>query len=114
MKLNADILRHDGPFWRRLASFGAAHAPRAVVRYSPPAWAVAFALAMPAARARVRKNLRSVLGHRPYEIETVDVLRTFSPFASCLTEALAMGGPRTPDVDCVVVGENHLRAAMAG
>ena len=54
----ADMFRHDGPFWRKLASFGAAHAPRAMVRYSPPAWAFAFALAMPEARARVRRNLR--------------------------------------------------------
>ena len=47
--MSGDMFRHDGPFWRRLASFGAAHAPRAVVRYTPPAWALAFALAMPAA-----------------------------------------------------------------
>ena len=114
MMQQADIFRHDGPFWRRLASFGAAHAPRAVLRYSPPAWAFAFALAMPAARARVRKNLRSVLGPRPYRSEIVDVFRTFSHFASCLTEALAMAGPTAPKVECVVRGEDHLRAAMEG
>jgi KDO2-lipid IV(A) lauroyltransferase len=108
------MFRHDGPFWRGLASFGAAHAPRAVVRYSPPAWAFAFALAMPGARARVRKNLRSVLGPRPYRAETLDVFRTFSHFASCLTEGLAMGGPKTPEVDCIVRGEEHLRRALDG
>src|SRR5258707_14010717 len=112
--IGADIFRHDGPFWRKAATFGAMRAPRALVRYSPPAWALAFALAMPAARARVRRNLRWVLGRRPYEQETIDVFRTFSHFASCLTEGLAMGAPRSPEVECVVRGEDHLRAAMAG
>jgi KDO2-lipid IV(A) lauroyltransferase len=109
-----DIFRHDGPFWRKAASFGATRAPRALVRYSPPAWALAFALAMPAARARVRRNLRWVLGRRRYDEETVDVLRTFSNFASCFTEGLAMGASPPPDVDCVVQGDDHLRAAIHG
>jgi KDO2-lipid IV(A) lauroyltransferase len=112
--LGADTFRHDGPFWRRLASFGAAHAPEVLVRHSPPAWAFAFALAMPRARARVRKNLRWVLGPRPYREEIVDVFRTFSHFASCLTEGLAMGGPNPPEVECVVRGEAHLREALDG
>src|SRR5262249_37771919 len=60
------------------------------------------------------KNLRWVLGKRPYQAEIVDVFRTFSHFASCLTEALAMGGPRAPEVRCVIEGENHFRAAMEG
>jgi KDO2-lipid IV(A) lauroyltransferase len=110
----AETFRHDGPFWRSLASFGAAHAPRVLVRYSPPAWAFAFALAMPGARERVRRNLRWVLGPRPYREEMVDVFRTFSHFASCLTEGLAMGGPNVPEVECVVRGEAHLREALDG
>src|SRR5260221_5235393 len=110
----ANVFRHNGPFWRGLASFGAMRAPRALVRYSPPAWALAFALAMPRARARVRRNLRWVLGRRRYDEETLDVFRTFSHFASCLTEGLAMGAPRAPEVECVVRGEDHLRAALAG
>src|SRR5436190_17018334 len=110
----AETFRHDGPFWRSLASFAAAHAPRVLVRYSPPAWAFAFALAMPGARERVRRNLRWVLGPRPYREEMVDVFRTFSHFASCLTEGLAMGGPNVPEVECVVRGEAHLREALDG
>lgn len=107
------IFRHDGPFWRGLASFGAAHAPRVLLRYSPPAWALAFALAMPEARARVRLNLRRVLGERSSREELADVLRTFSHFASCLTEALAMGRSRPPDVDCRVEGAFHLEHAAS-
>jgi lauroyl/myristoyl acyltransferase len=109
----AHIFRRDGPFWRGLASFGAAHAPRAMVRYSPPAWAFAFALAMPDVRARVRNNLRSVLGPRSYRAELVDVFRTFSHFASCLTEGLALGRARSPEVRCIIEGADHLRGALA-
>jgi lauroyl/myristoyl acyltransferase len=108
-----NYFRHDGPFWRGLATFGAAHAPRALVRYSPPAWALAFALAMPEARARVRSNLRRVLGVRPNRDELADVFRTLSHFASCFTEGLAMGGPRPPGVECVVEGAPHLERAVS-
>jgi lauroyl/myristoyl acyltransferase len=107
------IFRHDGPFWRGLASFGATHAPRALVRYSPPAWALGFAVALPEARTRVRRNLRRVLGVRPNHEELTDVFRTFSHFASCLTEALAIGGARPPDVECVVEGAAHLDRAIS-
>jgi KDO2-lipid IV(A) lauroyltransferase len=107
------LLRRDGSFWRRLASFGAEHAPEAVVRYSPPAWALLFALALPDARARVRANLRRIVGPRPAHREWLDVVRTFSHFASCLTEALAMAGPRADRVACAVDGAGHLEEALA-
>src|SRR6266536_5390325 len=106
-------LRRDGPFWRALASFGAEHAPAAVVRYSPPGWALLFFLALPDARARVRANLRKILGPRATHREWADVFRTFSHFASCLTEALAMAGPRAQEVDCSVEGAQHLERALA-
>lgn len=108
-----NTFRHDGPFWRGLASFGAGHAPRALLRYSPPAWGLAFALAMPEARARVRSNLRRVLGVRPNRQELADILRTFSHFASCFTEGLAMGGPHPPIVERVVEGATHLERAIS-
>jgi KDO2-lipid IV(A) lauroyltransferase len=109
----ANFFRHDGPFWRGLATFGASHAPKVLVRYSPPAWALAFAVFMPEARARVRRNLRRVLGVRAAGEERADVLRTFSHFASCLTEGLAMGGPRPPEVHCAVQGASHLERAVS-
>jgi len=110
--MSTGLLRHDGPFWRGLATFGASHAPRVLVRYTPPVWAFAFALAMPKVRARVRRNLRRVLGPRPARQELADVFRTFAHFASCLTEGLALGGPRPPPVDCVVEGGEHLARAI--
>jgi lauroyl/myristoyl acyltransferase len=107
-----DALRTDGPFWRGLASFTAAHAPEPLIRYGAPGFAFAFALALPAVRARVRQNLRAVLGPRPYHEELVDVFRTFSHFASCLTEALALGAPHPRDADYTVEGAHHIEQAM--
>jgi KDO2-lipid IV(A) lauroyltransferase len=108
-----DALRTDGPLWRGLASFSAAHAPRPLVRYGAPSVAFAFALALPRVRARVRRNLRQVLGPRPYHEEVVDIFRTFSHFASCFTEALALGAPSSGDVASTVVGAAHLERALA-
>jgi KDO2-lipid IV(A) lauroyltransferase len=109
-----DVLRTDGAFWRGLAAFSVAHGPEALVRYGPPGLAVAFALALPKVRARVRGNLRRVVGPRGYREETLDVFRTFSHFASCFTEALAIGAPQPREVVCTVVGGEHLQAALAG
>ena len=106
-------LRTDGPFWRGLASFSVNHAPEAFVRYAPPSVAAAFALALPEVRARVRGNLRRIVGPRGYRAETVDVLRTFSHFASCFTEALAIGAPNPREAICRVEGAAHLEAALA-
>lgn len=106
-------LRTDGPFWRGLASAGVTHAPEVLLRAGPPVFAAAFALALPEVRARVRGNLRRVMGQRGYREETIDVFRTFSHFASCFTEALAIGAPVPREADCRVEGAAHLEAAIA-
>jgi len=64
-------------------------------------------------RAQVRRNLRAVLGPRPYRQELVDIFRTFSHFASCLTEALALGARHPREVECTVEGAHHLEQALA-
>jgi KDO2-lipid IV(A) lauroyltransferase len=63
-------------------------------------------------RRRVRSNLRRVLGHRASLVEQVDVTRTFANFASCLTEALALGGSRPRHIEREVFGGEHLGAAL--
>jgi phosphatidylinositol dimannoside acyltransferase len=108
-----DALRTDGPFWRGLASLTASHAPEPVIRFGPPGVAFAFALALPGVRARVRQNLRAVLGPRAYHEELIDVFRTFSHFASCFTESLALGAPEPHYTECAVEGGHHLEQAMA-
>jgi lauroyl/myristoyl acyltransferase len=107
-----DALRTDGPLWRGIATFTAMHAPRPFMRFAPPGVAFAFALALPTVRARVRDNLRRVLGPRPYRQELVDVFRTFSHFASCFSEALALGAPKPHEVACTVEGAVHLEQAL--
>lgn len=80
-------------FWRRLAHLGASRGPRAWLRFSPPFFGLAFALALRPQREQVRANMRRVVGARtPFE-EYWDVARTFSSYASCLAESLAVGRP---------------------
>jgi lauroyl/myristoyl acyltransferase len=83
------------------------------MRYGAPGFAFAFALALPGVRARVRRNLRTVLGPRPYHRELADVFRTFSHFASCFAEALALGAPDPREAECTVEGAEYLAQAMA-
>src|SRR5712692_8971349 len=56
---------HDGLFWRRMARLGAAHFPAWWMRYSPPFFGLAAALAVPRARRTVAKNLRRIRGPVP-------------------------------------------------
>jgi KDO2-lipid IV(A) lauroyltransferase len=110
-----DVLKTDGPFWRSLAEAGAMHAPLPLLRYAPPVWAAAFALSLPEVRKRVQNNLRRVRGTMAPLDEQIDVLKTFSHFASCLAEGMALARRELPSVRRVAVGREHLeRAARAG
>jgi lauroyl/myristoyl acyltransferase len=108
----ADLFRHDGALLRSLASFGARYAPHALRRALPPAFGVAFAMGMPALRARVRSNLRRMAGSQTFARESADVARTFAHFASCLTEGMAMARTSPPHVALDIDGEAHLRAVL--
>lgn len=87
------VLAPGSAFWRRLAYAGARFGPEAWLRMSPPVFGVAFALALPRARRRVRDNLRRALGRRSAVEEQIDVARTFVSYAGCLAEALASERP---------------------
>jgi lauroyl/myristoyl acyltransferase len=113
MGVLARVLAHDGAFWRRLAWLGAAHGPLWWMRYSPPAFGVAAALAVPRARRAVVDNLRRVRGHVPALRETLDVAQTFVAYAGCLSEALASGSKNAAIPDLLVHGEEHVREAVA-
>ncbi len=79
--------------WRRWAFWGARHGPRAFVRWSPPLIGLAFGAALPAARHRVLRNLRSMFGRRDALVEARDVACTFMEFAACLGESLGAERP---------------------
>jgi lauroyl/myristoyl acyltransferase len=80
-------------FWRRLAYAGARFGPESWLRLSPALFGVAFGLLLAPERARVRENLKQVLGPRTRVEEEIDVLRTFVSYARCLAEALASERP---------------------
>jgi lauroyl/myristoyl acyltransferase len=99
--------------WRRAAYVGARYGPVLWLRYSPPLFGLAFAAALPAARAAVRDNLRRVLGRRRAWLEHWDVARTFCGYAHCLAEALAAERPEAAAARYVLRGGHHLRSASA-
>ncbi len=81
----------DGSFWRHAVRLGAIHAPSWFVRWSPPVIGAAIAVAMPDLRRRISGQLTRARGHVSALHDTVDVVRTFANFASCLTEVLSAG-----------------------
>jgi lauroyl/myristoyl acyltransferase len=95
-------------FWRRLAYAGARYGPTPWVRYSPPFFGLAFALALPEKRAVVRRNLRRMLGQRPTAVEELDVLKTFVAYSHCLAESLAVERPEARVACHHVYGEDTL------
>ncbi|MFO7180534.1 MAG: lysophospholipid acyltransferase family protein [Pseudomonadota bacterium] len=104
---------HDSAFWRRLAHAGARYGPRFWVRGSPPVFGIAFALALPEARRRVRETLAWVRGPRSRLREELDTFRTFVSYAHCLAESLASGRPEANHPRIRVEGERHLTEALA-
>jgi KDO2-lipid IV(A) lauroyltransferase len=107
-------LSHDSAFWRRLAHAGARHGPSFWLKYSPAWFGAAFALALPKARRGVRENLRWVRGAPGASAlaEHAAVLGTFTSYAHCLAEALAVGRAEAEHSRVRVSGEGHLNAAL--
>ena len=104
---------HDGVFWRRMASLGAQRLPSWWVRYTPPVFGVAAAVALPDARRAVRSNLRRIRGPRPLYRDVIDTTRTFASYAGCLAETLASGSKNDARPDVEIVGREHVRSAIA-
>jgi KDO2-lipid IV(A) lauroyltransferase len=107
----ARALRPDSSLWRRALVAGIEHGPEPWLRYSPPAFGLAFAAALPSTRAVVRRNLRRLLGPRPASLELADVARVFEGYASCLTEAMLLGTDRGFALASRVVGAEHYAEA---
>jgi lauroyl/myristoyl acyltransferase len=85
----------DGPFWRRMARWGARRGPGWFVRLAPPVIGVVVCAVAVRRRRAIVRNLRRVRGRRGPFRDAADAARTFSTYASCLTEVLA--GP--PDAE---------------
>ena len=109
----ARALRPDSAFLRRLAYAGARFGPRFVIEHSPKLFGTAFALALPATRGRVLRNLRRIKGQRAFLKEQRDVVETFTSYAACLAESLGIERSDAEGTELVVHGEAHLKAALA-
>jgi KDO2-lipid IV(A) lauroyltransferase len=59
------------------------------------------------------QNLRRILGKRDFFSEQRDVARTFSQYASCLTETLGFERAKPQDIRFHLQGQPHLNALMA-
>jgi phosphatidylinositol dimannoside acyltransferase len=103
----------DGELWRRAARWGSTRGPAWFVRASPPViGAVACALA-PERRRAIARNLRRARGDRGPVRDTLDVLRTFATYASCLAETLGAGSTHDVLPKLEIHGELHVVDACA-
>lgn len=108
-----DVFAHDGLFWRRMASLGAQRFPKWWVRYSPPVFGIAAAVALPEARRAVRRNLRRIRGPRPLWRDVLDTTQTFASYAGCLAETLTTGSKNYAEPRVDIVGSEHVKVAVA-
>jgi KDO2-lipid IV(A) lauroyltransferase len=97
----AELRRHDSLFWRRAIRSGVVHGPDAFVRYSPPLFGLAFAVALGGARRAVRRNLRLARGPRGALDESAAIARVFACYASCLTDVFAAAEGHPIESRCV-------------
>ena len=104
---------HDGLFWRRLAMLGAQRLPTWCVRYSPPIFGLAAAVAVPKARHAVRRNLRRIRGEKPLYRDVIDTSRTFMAYAGSLAEILAYGSKNQGLPAFDIVGAERMHEAVA-
>jgi KDO2-lipid IV(A) lauroyltransferase len=106
-------LAHDAAFWRSLARFGAARGPEWWVRYSPPVFGWAAALAVPEARRAVHANLVRVRGAKGPVRDALDVAKTFAAYAGCLAEVLSNGSKNQRLPAAVLHGEHNVTSALS-
>src|SRR5262245_57505318 len=96
-----------------MAYLGARHGPRFWLKYSPAVFGVAFALALPDARRKVRASLRRVRGDAGTLRSERELYTTFVRYAQCLAEGLAVERPEARAARCTVHGASVLERALA-
>jgi KDO2-lipid IV(A) lauroyltransferase len=82
------------------------------VRSSPPLIGLVIGVFAQAPRRRVLENLRLVRGRRGRLRDAIDVMRTFSAYASCLAETLSAGSAQARMSRVVARGEEHMDEAL--
>ena len=103
----------DGPRWRSIARLGASRGPEWLLRVLPPVIGLAVWAASGERRRAVRSNLDMVRASRGPFGDAVDVARTFTGYASSVTEVLR-GARRTgTQPEGMIRGDVHLDDACA-
>ncbi len=108
-----DFFAYDGLFWRRMAAMGAQRFPSWWVRYTPPVFGVAAAVALPGHRRAVRRNLERIRGPRSLYRDVIDTTQTFAAYAGCLAETLSAGSKNDVVPDVEILGREHVQAAVS-
>src|SRR6185503_4370663 len=83
------------------------------VKYSPPVFGLAFGLLLGDQRRAIRRNLEHIRGPKNALAEQLDVAKTFASYASCLAEGLGADRPEAASAEHRIIGEEHLREALA-
>lgn len=96
-----------------MAALGSQRLPWWWVKYTPPMFGVAAAVALPRARRAVRGNLRRIRGPRPFWRDVLDTTQTFASYAGCLAETLAAGSKNAAVPDVEIVGRQNMQDAIA-
>jgi lauroyl/myristoyl acyltransferase len=110
----AELFRHDGVFWRRMAYAGAAHFPEWWRRYTPGAFGALFFAALPRIREIVTTNQARMLGVAPGSRAARRAARAlFVEYAHCLTDTLESAGKPAREFEHEIVGREHFVNAMA-
>ncbi|MFO0553253.1 MAG: hypothetical protein U0271_33010 [Polyangiaceae bacterium] len=102
-------LAHHSEMWRRALRWGATETPDFFVSGSPGVFGLAFALALPRVRNKIRENLRG-LGRPGTNAEIYEV---FSQYAHCITEAHLMGSTHNGRLVARIIGDPNVQAARA-
>lgn len=81
------------------------------MRCAAPFTGIVICLFATRSRRYVRENLRRVRGRRWATTDTFDVMRTFSEYATCLSETLSVRNARRT-LDIVAYGQEHIDDAL--
>jgi KDO2-lipid IV(A) lauroyltransferase len=103
----------DGPRWRSIARLGALRGPEWLLRIAPPVIGLAVWAFSGERRRAVRANLGMLRASRGPFGDAVDVARTFTGYASSVTDVLRGARRSGKQPEGMIRGDAHLDDACA-
>lgn len=110
--IRAELSKPDSAFWRRAIDAGVTYGPDAWVRYSPPAFGLAFGAALPKQRRAVLRNVRRAAKPESALEAYLLAARVFVNFAGALTDAFIAGSDRGDRLGGSIRGDEHFLGAL--